>query len=358
MIRVGIIGCGRISDLHILGYQDRSDARVVALCDISRDLATAKATAWGLPAATIYDAYRELCSSGTVDLVEIIVPHHLHHEVTVYALAQGLNVSVQKPMAMSLAEADDMIDQSRQASGVMKVYENFIHYPPIAKARQVIDAGDIGEPLTIRIKSNPGDPAYGWSVPAAAAAWRHDVSKSGGGPLTFDDGHHKIAVAWHLMGPIERVHAWIGETEIGDGQILDAPAAITLGFSGGRLGVFDVVYSPNLQIHTDHYAQDDQIEVTGTRGVLWVTRGHGRTLSRAPVVVYRDGVAHEYDDMATGWESSFIASTHNTIDALHGRTPLSLTGEEGREILAADLAIQESAATGGAITIPKKDVGI
>jgi predicted dehydrogenase len=358
MIRVGIIGCGRISDLHILGYEDRTDAAVVALCDVSVELATQKAAAWGTPDATIYGDYRELCSSGDVDLVEIIVPHHLHHEVTVYALAQGLNVSVQKPMAMSLAEADDMIDQSHQASGVMKVYENFIHYPPIARARQIIDAGDIGDPLTIRIKSNSGDPACGWSVPAAAAAWRHDMSKSGGGPLTFDDGHHKVAVAWYLMGSIERVHAWIGSTEIGPGQTMDAPAAITFGFSGGRLGIWDVVYSPNLQIHTDHYTQDDQIEVTGTHGVLWVTRGHGRTLSRAPVIVYRDGVSHEYDDMATGWEASFIASTHNTIDALHGRTPLSLTGEEGREILAADLAIQESAATGVAVTIPKKDAGI
>jgi predicted dehydrogenase len=117
------------------------------------------------------------------------------------------------------------------------------------------------------------------------------------------------------------------------------------------MGVFDVVYSPDLHVHSDHYAQDDQVEVTGTRGVLWVTRGHGRTLPRAPVVVYRDGVAHEYDDMPTGWESSFIAATHNTIDAVHGRTPPSLTVEDAREVLAAGLAIQESAATGRSVTI-------
>lgn len=353
MFRVGIVGCGRISDLHILEYQARDDAVVVALCDVNRDLATAKAAEWGLENASIYEDYRELCSPDVVDLVEIIVPHHLHYVVAVYALAQGLNVSVQKPMAMSLAEADDMIGQARQSSGFFKVYENFVCYPPIARAKQIIDAGDIGEPVSIRIKSNPGDPAFGWDVPPAAAAWRRDLSKAGGGPLTFDDGHHKVAVAWHLMGPIERVHAWIGETDIGGGNTLDAPAVITLEFSGGRLGVFDIVYSPHLQIHTKHYAQDDYVEVTGTHGVLMVTRGHGRTMTRAPLIVYRDGVTHDYDDMATGWEASFIASTRNTIEALHGQTAPSLTGEEGRHILAAGLAIQESATTGRSVTIAR-----
>ena len=352
MKRIGIIGCGRISDLHVLGYRNQDDFAITAVCDVDKSLAAFKAQSWGLEEVTLFEDYRELCKSGLVDLVEVIVPHHLHRQVAVYALEQGLNVSVQKPMAINLTEADDMIEAARLSQGFLKVYENFVHYPPIARARQIIDEGGIGEPLSIRIKSNPGDPACGWKVPAAAQAWRLDLSQSGGGPLTFDDGHHKIAVAWYLMGRIEQVYAQIGQTSIGGGKSLDAPAIISFGFSDGRMGILEVVYSPHLQIQTDHYAQDDQVEVTGTKGLLWVTRGHGRTSGRAPLILYREGVTHEYDDLPGGWEQSFIASTRNTIEAVRGETALSLTGEEGRHLLEVGLAIQESASSGRSVFIP------
>jgi len=345
VFRVGIIGCGRISDLHALGYRGCDGFRLAAACDVDREAAAAKARAWGLPPEAVFDDYRALCDSGRADLVEVLVPHHMHHQVAMYALRAGLSVSLQKPMAVSLAEADEMIAEADRRGLFFKVYENFVHYPPIARARRVIDQGVIGEPLGIRIKSNSGNPSFGWEVPRAAREWRHDPARGGGGPLTFDDGHHKLAAAWFLMGRMEWVHARIGRTELPDGMILDAPAVITFGFSGGRMGVFDVVHSPGLRIHSDHYAQDDHVEVTGSEGVLWVTRGHGRTVPRAPLIVYRGGATYEYDDMPSGWEASFTASTRNTAAALRGEEPLSLTGEQGRHLLEAGLALQESAAT-------------
>lgn len=351
MTRVGIIGCGRISDLHILGYRDLSGFSIAAVCDINRAVAETKAREWGSTQAAVFDDYQELCRSGLVDLVEVIVPHHLHYPVTVYALEQGLHVSVQKPMAISLKESDNMIEIARRSPGMLKVYENFVHYPPIVRAKQLIDQGMIGEPLSIRIKSNPGDPAGGWLIPAAAREWRYDLNRAGGGPLTFDDGHHKLAVAWFLMGRIQQVYAQIGATDLGGGRVLDAPAIVTFEFAGGRMGVFEVVYSPGLQVQSDHYAQDDQVEVTGREGVLWVTRGHGRTAARPPLVVYRDGVTYAYDDMPAGWEASFIASTRNTVAAVRGDAMPSLTAEEGHHVLEAGLALQSSAASGRPVAV-------
>lgn len=353
MFRVGIVGCGRISDLHASGYRGSDDFRITAVCDVDREAAAAKARAWGAPDSTVavYEDYRALCHSGEVDLVEALVPHHMHHPVAMYALRAGLGVSVQKPMAITLAEADGMIAEAARRGAFFKVYENFVHYPPIARARRIIDEGGIGEPLGVRIKSNPGDPAFGWRVPREAREWRHDPNRGGGGPLTFDDGHHKLAAAWFLMGRIERVYAQIGSTATRDGMTLDAPAVITFGFSGGRMGVFDVVYSPGLRIFSDNYPQDDHVEVTGSEGILWITRGHGRTVPRAPLIVYRGGVTYEYDDMPSGWEASFAASTRNTMAALRGEEPPSLTGEEGRHLLEAGLALQKSAAADRPIPI-------
>jgi len=112
-----------------------------------------------------------------------------------------------------------------------------------------------------------------------------------------------------------------------------------------------VVNSPEMLVDTHHYSQDDRIEITGTRGVIWVTRGHGKMMDIPPVIMYRDGETTSYSDMKTGWEHSFINSTRHFIDAYFKGEPPSLTGEQGRDILRFALAAQESARTGKSVCV-------
>ena len=213
------------------------------------------------------------------------------------------------------------------------------------RAKALIEAGEIGDPLTIRIKSNSATSPNAWEVPRSAWAWRFNRAENGGGPLVFDDGHHKFSLAWHFMGQAEEVHAWIGATQLAEGVVLDAPAIISWKFPGNRYGSLEVVNSPQMIVDTRFYAQDDRIEITGTRGVVWVTRGHGRMLDVPPVVLYRDGKTTGYSDMHTGWEHSFINSTQHFITSCLKGEPPVLTGEQGREILRLLLAAHESAQT-------------
>jgi predicted dehydrogenase len=121
-VRVAIVGCGRISDLHELGYRGRQDARIVAVCDTKRSRAREKANAWGVD--QVYTDYSKVLADPAVDLVELLVPHHLHAEMAVAACEAGKHVSVQKPMALSAAEADRMIAASERAGTTLRVYEN------------------------------------------------------------------------------------------------------------------------------------------------------------------------------------------------------------------------------------------
>ncbi len=350
-VRAGFIGTGRISDLHAIEYLANPEAEIAAVCDTNEARAREKAAAWGVPAENVFTDYLKLLASDAVDLVEILLPHHLHCEVTLAALNAGKATSVQKPMAVSAAEADQMVVAAEESGLFFKVFENFIFYPPVMKAKELVDAGAIGTPLTIRIKSNSGVGANAWEVPAEAQEWRHDPERCGGGPLTFDDGHHKFALGWHFMGMAEEVHAWISETEIAPGVVLDSPGLISWKFPGGRYGNLEAVYSRELEVDTVHYAQDDQVEITGTKGVIWITRGHGQLFERPPVTLYADGEVHHYSGMPIGWESSFVHSTRQTIDALlHGRAPV-LTGAEGRDVLRFALAGQEAARTGTAVRL-------
>ena len=350
MLRVGIIGCGRISDLHVLGYRGRPGAKIVALCDVDVAHVAAKAAEWGLGTVDLFDDYRELCASGRVDLVEIIVPHHLHCEMATFAIGCDLHVSLQKPLALNLEDADRLVELASRSDRTLRLYENFLFYPPVLKAVELIDQGVIGEPLSIRLKSNSGYSPDAWAIPWSALLWRLDPATCGGGPLTFDDGHHKFALAWLMLGQPAEIHAWIGETDI-LGAKIDSPSLISMRYPSGAVGSLEVVYSPELLISgTSHYAQDDRLEVTGTRGVIWVNRGHGQIGDPAPVVSYADGHLETYE-CERGWEHSFIGATRHLLDSLSDGRPPVLGFAEGRDILAAALAAQRSAATGSAVAV-------
>lgn len=350
-LRVGFMGTGRISDLHALEYLANPRARIVAVCDTEPELARQRGLAWGVAEDRIFTNYQDLLALPEVDLVEILLPHHLHYRATLDAAQAGKHISLQKPMALNLGQADEMIAAAKQAGIIFKVFENFIFYPPVMRARALIEAGEIGDVLTIRIKSNAGVSPNAWAVPASAQLWRFTPDQCGGGPLVFDDGHHKFALAWSFMGLAQEIHAWIGATEVAPGYILDSPAIVSWKFPGNRYGSLEVVYSPQLELDTNHYAQDDRIEITGTRGVIWITRGHGKMLDVPPVVLYRNRQTFSFSDMPVGWEHSFINSTRHFIDAYFKGEPPRLTGEEGREILGFALAAQESARTGQVVKL-------
>jgi predicted dehydrogenase len=125
-LKVAIVGCGRISDLHVLGYRGREDARIIAVCDAKKGRTRKKAKEWGVDPGKVYTDYQRLLADLDVDLVELLVPHHLHAEMTVAACQAGKHVSVQKPMALTVAEADQMIQAAEQAGVTLRVFENLL----------------------------------------------------------------------------------------------------------------------------------------------------------------------------------------------------------------------------------------
>ena len=350
-VGVGIAGTGRISDLHAIEYLANPAARIVALCDTDTALAARRAAAWGLDDVAIEEDIDGLVGRPEVDLVEILLPHHLHLPAALKAIDAGKIVSLQKPMCISMAEADRLVEAAEDSARPFKVFENFLFYPPVIQAREWIAEGAIGTPLSIRIKSNPGRSATAWEVPESAIAWRRQTEKSGGGPLVFDDGHHKFALAWHFMGEPEEVHAFIGHTETTDRSWIDAPSMVSFRFPGNRIGNLEVVHSPDLEIVTRHYAQDDRVEITGSRGVIWINGGHGRLGDVAPLALYRDGTLTEFRDVETGWEQSFVLSTRHYLEVLtRGGTPV-LTAREARQVLRFALAATESALVGRSVPV-------
>jgi predicted dehydrogenase len=350
VIRVGIVGCGRISDLHQLGYQGRDDARIVALCDSRRRPAQVKARAWGV--GKVYADYRELLGDAEVDLVELLVPHHLHAEMTVAACEAGKHVSVQKPMALSVAEADRMITAAEKAGVVLRVYENFVFYPPYVRAKEMIEAGEIGEPQMLRLHFNTGKSKTAWKVPLGSWIWRVNEEKCGGGPIVFDHGYHLFSLARCLMGDVERVYAWMDSSPVG-GLVprrvaeVDAPATVMFQFkSPRRYGVLDFAHTPNMEMDSLYYADDNRVEIVGDKGVILANRCTGRALDLPVLMLFKGGRTMPIPVERVEWHDSFVDCTRHLITVLREGGEPVLDGAGGKAVLQFSLAAHQSAAEG------------
>ncbi|MCL2023306.1 MAG: Gfo/Idh/MocA family oxidoreductase [Oscillospiraceae bacterium] len=368
-----LIGCGRIATLHVAGYKDNPDGQLWGVCDIDAKAAKKFAEEHCVP--KVYKTYEEVLADPEVAAVELLIPHHLHCEYTVKACEAKKHVSVQKPMAMNLAECDTMIKAAKDNGVLLKVFENFRFYPPYRLAKKMIDDGEIGNPQGIRLKMNnaglksnnvpfiekgvkKGDiPAAegiektGWSIDPKSWLWRFNNTLSGGGPTVFDDGYHKFSVATYLLGDVEKVVSWICETQIIPGVMNDCPAVIMWKYRDKKLyGVWDIMSSDEMYVQSKYYTCDERVEITGSRGVIWVTRCTATMQPEvAPVILYRDGKTTEFWDMKCDWADSFEASTRDFVEAVKNNRAPDLTGEQGREILKFALAAVDSSAKGSEI---------
>ena len=347
-LRVGFIGAGRIADMHYLGYKGNPKARLYAVCDADQGPTQRRAAEWG--AEKTYDDYRRLLDDPDVDVVEVITPHHLHAEMVIAALDAGKHVSVQKPMALNLTEADAMIAAADRSGRLFRVIENYRFYPPFNKAKELIEADEIGEPISIRMKSISGNVRYGWEIPQASREWRSDTSRSGEGSFVFDHGHHIWALARYFLGDVERVFAFIGRKKVVEhlellpGSVLDSPAMVTWKYAGqDRYGSWEGVDSPELMVRSDHYPLDVWLEITGSRGLIWVNQGPpGRMLDRPPLELYRDGEVTSLTDFDSDYGASFARAVRHFTDAIVEGRQADLTGEEARNVLRLSLAILRS----------------
>lgn len=347
-IRVAIVGCGRISDLHQLGYRGRDDARIAAVCDTKRSRARKKARDWGVE--KVYTRYDQVLEDPQIDLVELLTPHHLHCSMTVDACRAGKHVSVQKPMALSAGEADEMITAADQAGVMLRVYENFVYYAPAVRARELIEAGEIGDIQAVRLHVSTGTSDTAWKVPLSAWLWRFQEKQCGGGPLVFDHGYHLFSIAMFLGGPVERVYAWIDETPLAEaaGMVkIDAPAVIMFQYqSPRRYGVLDIEHTPQMRIHSQYYADDDRIEVVGEKGILFINRYTARTVDLPELMLFKDGMTTPIPVDGVEWHDSFIAATQDCIEHLKVGGQPRLDGPTGKEVLQFTLAALQSAQTG------------
>ena len=265
------------------------------------------------------------------------------------ALEAGKHVSIQKPMAITVAECDALIAAAQHAGKQMRVFENFRFYPPLVKAKALLDAGEIGEPLSIRIKCVQGTSGPGWEIPYRRWVWRFDPVQGGGGRVILDYGYHLFSIArWYLLGPVEKVFAWITNRPIQHGWMLDSPAVVIWKYANAeKYGSYEAVTSDDILVRSKYGRPEDEwIELTGSRGFIWVNRCTSMLLDRPALEMYRDGETTQFPEVDSDWGASFVAGVQDFVDAIAQGRQSPLDGEEGKAVLQFCRAAQRSAREG------------
>jgi predicted dehydrogenase len=346
-IGVGLIGAGIMGTYgHYPGYAEiPSKAKVVAVCDKDEGALGRLAEKSG---AAPYTDYNELLKDPAVDAVDICLPHFLHGRVALAAIEAGKHVIVEKPFTLTLEEADRVISAARRKGVKLMVAENMRFVKAYEVAKQLVDAGEIGEICYAR--GYTGGPSGPMTDPND---WRGKISESGGGTM-MDDGIHFFYLFPWLVGEVTSVFA-------ATTQFVKAPrdtednAVGTLRFANGAMGIFSfscVVGSP----------WTEQMELYGREGSIHVDflsyqpikvftlkgkprgEGGGEPWSRYGDVSWQEPmVDHSTQDWVTDAMKREVQ--HFTDCIIEDKQPL-VSGEDGRRSIALVLKAYESAKVG------------
>ena len=342
-VRLAIAGCGNICQLNAPGYLAHPRCEVVALCDTDPARARRRAQEWGI-SPRIYADLAQVLDDPAVDAVELLTPTYLHADQIAASLAAGKHVSCQKPIAVSVAEADRVVEAVARARTTFRVTENFLYYPPIVKAKELLDAGIIGEPSLVRIHTTRAADITGggMELDPDALVWRRDRGRNPGGPL-YDDGVHKYATAAFWIGEIGDISAIVTH---GAELLAETPAAAMWRFKGRDcLGIIDYTASAEMTIRARYYKADEFFEIHGNRGIIWVTRCTGEMLDMPPVVLLRGTETVSYQ-VPADWRLGFDGAAADFVDSLlAGRQPQQDV-HTAKHILSVPLAIYEASRIG------------
>jgi predicted dehydrogenase len=341
-VRLAIVGCGNICQLNAPGYLAHPRCDVVALCDADPARAQRRARDWSI-SPKIYADFAHVLDDASVDAVELLTPTYLHADQIVAALDAGKHVSCQKPIAISVAEADRVAEAVARARTTFRVTENFLYYPPIVKAKELLDAGAIGEPSLVRIHTTRVQHVVGIAMEhdPEALVWRRDPGRNPGGAL-YDDGVHKYATAMYWIGEIGEISAIVGRTA---DFLQETPSVAHFRFKDRDcLGIIDYTYAPDMPIRSRYYKADEFFEIHGSKGIIWVTRCTGEMLDLPPVVLIK-GTETTSFQVPMDWRTGFDGAARDFVDGLlEGRQPAQDV-VTATKILQVPLAIYEASRT-------------
>ncbi len=199
-LRTAIVGCGKVGGTHALAYQTLANSEFVGVCDVAADRAEVFAQRFQ---ARPYTDLAEMLRREKVDVLSVCTQHTQHVAAVEIAAAAGVNVIVEKPLAVDLPSCESAVNAARAAGIKLGVISQRRWYEPVQRMKQAIDSGKIGQPSLVMVTM------LGWREPAyyRSDPWRGTWKGEGGGVVVSQAPHYLDLLCW-FMGPVAELHAY------------------------------------------------------------------------------------------------------------------------------------------------------
>ncbi|MEO6848327.1 MAG: Gfo/Idh/MocA family oxidoreductase [Chthoniobacterales bacterium] len=349
-IRFGFIGTGQVAFYAATGINKHADARVVAAQDVNATNLKDFCKLFSIEHS--YSKVEDLFANPDIDAIYIAVPNKFHVPLAIQALEAGKHVILEKPFAMSLAEAQEAAEVSRRTGKVLTLGMNLRFEEPAQRIKTLVDEGALGE--IYRLKAHwlrrAGIPKLG--------TWFGNKALAGGGCL-YDLGVHLLDLSFYLVNDFEPVsvygatftkfgHLGQGGGDWGKSESISAKfdvedqAAAMIRFANGSILSLDIAWAG----HAEEKNHSD-IHLYGTKGGALVM---GDKLFKA------DPVTGDYlviQEPKAALKYPHADRFHNFVNHLLGKEALCVTLEQALGVQRVLDAIAESSATGREVRLDK-----
>ena len=338
-VRFGLIGAGAISTQHLEALDAIPGAQITAIASASTERARAAGEKWGVPWTTDIE---QLLARDDVDVVSISTPSGLHPGQALAALRHGKHVLVEKPIALSNADARAVVDEARRRDLLAGTVSQRRFEPVVRAVRDAVADGALGQIAMIVAEGFYFRPQSYYD----SASWRGTVELDGG--VLMNQAIHTIDLLRWMGGPVLRVGAHIAT--IGHRMEAEDTATVSLRFGSGAVGAIlattcAVTERPTeLRIHGDR----GHIRLVGEEAAEWEVPD--RAAPNVAALSFAEGVA----GATATWGTSavgYVRQYTDFIEALRGGRPPAVTAEDGAAAVEIVLAAYESSRTGRSVEL-------
>jgi myo-inositol 2-dehydrogenase/D-chiro-inositol 1-dehydrogenase len=339
-IRFGLVGYGAWGSHHARAIAGTAGAELAAVA--ARSDKTRAAAHADHPAAHVYEDYRLLLEREDLDVVDVVLPTDLHHEVGRAVLQSGRHLLLEKPMALDLGHCDELIALAGSRNKILAVGHEMRLSPLWGKVREMVRAGAIGDPLYLLIEL--------WRRPyrQGSEGWRY-IRRVGNWVLE-EPIHFFDLARWYLAaaGEPATVYARATSRQAGHPELQDNFSAV-VGWPGGGYAVI----SQTLAAFEHHQT----VKLTGTRGALWASWSGSMDRDWHPshALKYHDGATVEDVPLAqpSGEVYELAEEVAMMVRAVREGGPVAATGGDGRWSVGLCLAARRSVDSGGVVSLPE-----
>lgn len=336
MVRFALVGCGRIAERHaeLLGGGHVGTASLAAVCDIERERADRLASKYGVPA---YDDMDEMMEQVDADVAVVLTPSGAHAEHVINLAKHGKHILVEKPMALTIDDADEMVRVCDEARVRLFVVKQNRFNVPVRKLRESLERGRFGKLIlgTVRVRWCRTQEYY--DQDAWRGTWAHD-----GGVLANQASHHVDLLEW-MMGAVDSVFAR-ATTALSDIETEDT-IVVTLKFRNGALGVIEATTA------TRPKDLEGSLSVLGETGTVEIS---GFAVNKVRVWEFKEQESDDEEVRAGAFSVNppdvygFGHKNYyeHVVDCLINGSPHLVDGLEGRRSLELISAIYESVESG------------